>query len=325
MLKRTADAEQREQNRENRTDKEPDMSGANVAPELPSSEELITSQVLHSFDNVPSPRFKEVIKALVTHLHAFEREVRLTTGEWEAAIAFLTRAGQMTTAQRQEFILASDVLGLSSLTVAINAPKDSRATEATVLGPFYLPDSPEISLGDDLAAGAEGTPCWVGGRVLSTDGSPIAGAILEIWEADENGFYDVQYEGGKTAARGSMRSGPGGEYRFWSVRPAPYPIPCDGPVGDLLRAAGRSPMRPAHIHIRAQAPGYRSLVTHIFLAGDDHLYSDAVFGVKESLITEVVEHPPSVAPDGSQLAQPWVSLAFDVVLCPETTAKDLRR
>lgn len=281
-------------------------------------EQAVTDEVLASFDRTADPRLRQVMRSLVRHLHAFARDVRLSEREWEAAIGFLTRAGHITDDRRQEFILLSDVLGLSMLTVAINEPKVPGATEATVFGPFFVDDSPEIPLGGDLARGAAGTPCHVSGQVRDTDGAPIPNARVDVWEADEDGFYDVQYTDDRTAGRGWLRTGPGGEYRFWSVLPAPYPIPHDGPVGELLEAAGRGPMRPAHLHFKVTAPGYRTLITHIFLAGDPYLDRDAVFGVKEGLVVESGKHQGGTAPDGSRPEGEWASLSFDLVLVADT-------
>ncbi|GEL16515.1 6-chlorohydroxyquinol-1,2-dioxygenase [Pseudonocardia asaccharolytica DSM 44247 = NBRC 16224] len=278
----------------------------------------MTDSVVASFTETKDDRLREVIQSLTRHLHAFAREVRLTQAEWEAGIRFLTRVGHITDDRRQEFILLSDVLGLSMLTVGINAPATEGATESTVFGPFFVADAPEIPLGSDIAQGAKGRPCWVSGTVRSTSGEPIPDARIDVWEADEDGFYDVQYEGNRTAGRGWLRAGPGGEYRFWSVRPAPYPIPDDGPVGDLLTATGRSPMRPAHLHFKVTAPGYWPLVTHIFRAGDPYLGRDAVFGVKDELVVDFAEHSPGTAPDGRSLDDPWTSIKFDLVLAPLT-------
>ena len=276
-------------------------------------EQVVTDEVVASFEETKDERLKEVLTSLTRHLHAFAREVRLTEAEWEAGIGFLTRTGHITDERRQEFILLSDVVGLSMLTVGINAPADPRATESTVFGPFFVDDAPEVPLGGDIAGGASGVPCWVTGRVTDTAGAPVAGARIDLWEADDDGLYDVQRDGG-TAARGWLRSGPDGEYRFWSLRPTPYPIPDDGPVGDLLAATGRGPMRPAHLHFKVTAPGYRTLVTHIFVAGDPHLASDAVFGVKDSLVVEFADHPAGTAPDGRALDGDWSSAHFDIVL-----------
>ena len=277
-------------------------------------EQAVTDEVVASFADTKDERLREIMQSLTRHLHAFARDVRLTQEEWEAGIAFLTRTGHKTDDKRQEFILLSDVLGLSMLTVGINAPTSPEATEPTVFGPFYVSGSPEVPMDGDIAHGAKGTPCRVSGRVRSTDGSSIAGARIEVWEADEDGLYDVQYDDGRTAARGWLRSGADGEYEFWSVRPAPYPIPGDGPVGELFAATGRSPMRPAHVHFKVDAPGHRTLITHVFAAGDPYLHHDAVFGVKESLVAEFEEHPAGTAPDGRVLDTSWASLEFDIVL-----------
>ena len=285
--------------------------GATVGAER---EQAVTDEVVASFEDTPDDRLREIVQSLTRHLHAFAREVRLTEREWAAGVDFLTRVGQMTDAKRQEFILLSDVLGLSMLTVAINASAHPDATEATVFGPFFVDSAPEVPLGGDIAQRAKGVPCWVSGTVRSTEGMPLVGARVDVWEADEDGYYDVQYEGDRTAGRGWLRTGEGGEYRFWSVRPSAYPIPDDGPVGRLLTATDRGPMRPAHLHFKVEAPGYRTLVTHIFVAGDPYLDRDAVFGVKESLVVDFAEHPPGRAPDGRELDTPWASVRFDLVL-----------
>lgn len=280
-------------------------------------ESAVTAEVLASFATTPDARLRAIMTGLVRHLHAFAREIRLTEAEWAAAIEFLTRAGHITDARRQEFILLSDVLGLSMLTVAINAPAQPGVTESTVFGPFFVDDAPEIPLGGDIAQGASGTACHVSGRVRSVTGEPIAGARIEVWEADDDGYYDVQYPDGRTAGRGRLRSGAEGEYRFWSVLPAPYPIPHDGPVGDLLTATGRGPMRPAHLHFLVTAPGYRRLITHIFVANDPYLDHDAVFGVKDSLVVDVAHHGPGThAPDGTLPRSGWAGVDFDIVLAP---------
>ncbi|MEV0685316.1 intradiol ring-cleavage dioxygenase [Nocardia sp. NPDC050378] len=277
-------------------------------------EHAVTEEVLASFDATPDPRLRQLMHNLVRHLHAFAREVRLTEHEWESAIEFLTRAGHITDDRRQEFILLSDVLGLSMLTVAINEPAQPGATESTVFGPFFIDSAPEIPLGGDIARGAKGLPCYVSGQVRSVDGEPIEGARIDVWEADSDGFYDVQYTDDRSAGRGRLHSGANGEYRFWSVLPAPYPIPHDGPVGDLLTATARGPMRPAHLHYMVTAPGFRPLITHIFLAGDPYLDCDAVFGVKENLVVEPVHHTDTAAPDGTHPQGGWASITFDLVL-----------
>ena len=282
-----------------------------------SSIQPLTDEVAVSFSGASSDRFRTVMQSLVRHLHAFIDETRLSEAEWRAAIEFLTRTGHACDDLRQEFVLLSDVLGASMATVTVNAPGNPRATEATVLGPFFVEGSPRFEIGDDLTGSAGGQPCYVEGTVRSTDGTAVAGARLETWESDENGFYDVQRPGADPGARGHLFAAADGSFSFWSVRPAPYPIPDDGPVGELLAAAGRGPMRPAHIHFKVTAPGMRELITHIFVDGDPHLAGDAVFGVKQSLIKRFVEEPAGAAPDGRVMDRPWCRVRFDVVLAPD--------
>jgi protocatechuate 3,4-dioxygenase beta subunit len=279
-------------------------------------EQAVTDEVVARFADTPSPRLREVMSSLVTHLHAFARDVRLSEAEWETAIGFLTRVGHITDDRRQEFILLSDVLGLSMLTVGINHPTDGSITESTVFGPFFVDGSPHVELGGDVAGGAPGEPCWVEGTVTTTEGTPVPGARIEVWEADDDGLYDVQRDGEVTMGRGHLFSDDDGEYRFWCVRPAPYPIPDDGPVGDLLTATGRSPMRPAHLHFMVSAPGHRTLTTHIFVDGSDHLADDAVFGVKDSLVVAFEPQEGDDGPGGRQLDGPWSRARFDIVLAP---------
>jgi hydroxyquinol 1,2-dioxygenase len=293
----------------------PEQSGRERAgPEQSGREQAVTDQVIASFAAARSPRYREIMEALVRHLHEFAIGVRLTEAEWQHGIDFLTWAGHLTDDRRQEFVLLSDVLGLSMLTVRINAAESERATESTVLGPFYLADAPEIPAGGDISGGASGQPCHVSGTVRGTDGEPVPDARIEVWQADQDGFYDVQYANGPVAGRGWLRSGSDGEYRFWAVHPGPYPIPQDGPAGELLAAAGRGPMRPAHVHIKVEKPGYRTLTTHIFAAGDPYLDDDAVFGVSDSLIADFTEQPPGPGPEGRYLDGPWTRVTFDIVL-----------
>lgn len=277
----------------------------------------ITRRVIESFAQTPDARLRQVLESLVTHLHAFAREVGLTEEEWGRTIDFLTRAGQMCDDKRQEFVLLSDVLGLSMLTIEMNRPSGSGVTESTVLGPFFVDDAPLVELGGDVARGASGIPCWVEGTVSGLARGPLGGVRIDVWESDEDGFYDVQYGDDRSAGRGHLFTDRDGSYRFWCVRPAPYPIPFDGPVGQLLEATHRSPMRPAHLHFRVDAPGHHQVVTHIFPAGGDHLDSDAVFGVKESLVVNFLEEEGGVAPDGKAMTGPWCRARFDIVLAPE--------
>jgi hydroxyquinol 1,2-dioxygenase len=295
------------------------MTDPAATAERAARETYVTDQVIASFAEATNPRFREVMESLVRHAHELVREVRLTVAEWEVAIDFLKRAGDITDDKRQEFILLSDVLGLSMLTIAVNQPADPRTTEATVFGPFFVEGSPEVPIGGDIAEGANGQPCWVSGRVRGPDGTTVAGARLDVWEADDDGMYDVQHPDDGTQCRGHLFTDDQGRYGFWAVTPTPYPIPHDGPVGDLLTAGGRGPMRAAHLHFMVTADGYHRLVTHIFVRGDAHQDSDAVFGVKESLVVDFVEQPAGSPPpddDPGQRTVPgsWTRAEFDVTL-----------
>lgn len=296
----------------------PDTS-AGIPAEQREREADVLRQVLRSFDDCTDPRLRQVLQSLTRHLHAFVQDVRLTEEEWSAGIDFLTRAGHITDERRQEFILLSDVLGVSMQTVAVNNEAYGDATEATVFGPFFTEHSPEIEHGGDLAFGAAGEPCWVEGTVTDTVGKPVPGARIEVWEADEDGFYDTQYGDDRVAARAHLFSDAEGRYRFWGLTPTPYPIPHDGPVGGLLAASGRSPMRAPHLHFMVTAPGLRTLVTHIFVRGDELLDSDAVFGVKESLVKDFTPQPADTpTPDGRDLeGRSWSRVHFDITLAPD--------
>ncbi|MFF5989250.1 dioxygenase family protein [Prauserella flavalba] len=281
-------------------------------------EEALVEEVLASFDGA-SPRLREVMRSLTKHLHDFVREVRLTEREWAAGIEFLTKAGHITTETRQEFVLLSDVLGASMQTIAVNNEAYGNATEATVFGPFFVENSPEIAQGGDIAGGAPGEPCWVEGTVTDTEGNPLPGARIEVWEADEEGFYDVQHDDDRVAGRAHLFADADGAYRFWGLTPTPYPIPHDGPVGALLEAVGRSPMRASHLHFLVSAPGRHTLVTHIFVEGDEYLRRDSVFGVKDSLVKRFERQAAGTpAPDGRDLGdRTWSRVRFDIVLAPE--------
>jgi hydroxyquinol 1,2-dioxygenase len=296
-----------------------------TAPAVPDRqrqvEDELVQTVLASFRDTPDLRLKELMEGLVRHLHAFIREVRLTETEWQQAVDFLTAAGHITTDHRQEFVLLSDVLGASMQTINVNHEATAGATEATVVGPFFVENSPEIPLGGDIAAGAPGEPCWVEGTVTDTDGHPVPHARLEVWEADEDGLYDVQHDHGHLAGRAHLYTDDQGGYTFWGLTPTPYPIPHDGPVGALLDKTGRSPLRASHLHFMATAPGLRTLITHIFVEGDSLLGSDAVFGVKESLVEQFERQPAGTpTPDGRDLSgQSWSRVRFDIVLAPQRT------
>ncbi|MDE8670622.1 dioxygenase [Pseudarthrobacter sp. H3Y2-7] len=294
-------------------------AGTTISPEQAAVEQELVNTVVASFDKTQDPRLKQLMQALTRHLHNFLREVRLTEEEWNTAIEFLTASGHITDDKRQEFILLSDVLGASMQTIAINNQAYKGATEATVFGPFFTADAPEIALGGDIAGGAAGQPCWVEGTITDTEGRPVPGARLEVWEADEDGFYDVQYTDNRVAGRAHLFADEHGKYSFWGLIPTPYPIPHDGPVGKMLEAAGRSPVRASHLHFMVTAPGLRTLVTHIFVEGDPQIeIGDSVFGVKDSLIKRFEPQPAGTpAPDGRDLGnQTWARTRFDVVLAP---------
>ena len=276
----------------------------------------ITGRVVASFDNCPDPRLREVMQSMVKHLHAFASEIRLTPDEWQAAIRILTATGHITDERRQEFILWSDALGVSMLVDALNFDAAPGATESTVLGPFWAAGSPRRGYGENIAEQSAGAPAWVSGRVLDTNGKPIAGAELDVWQNGDNQLYAVQDpEAPEAHLRGCFTTREDGSYAFVGVRPVPYTIPDDGPVGQMLQATGRHPWRPAHIHLIVSAPGYHTLTTHIFDAESRYLDSDAVFAVKPSLLRRFVERaaddpdrPPTI-PRGE-----WYSVENDLVL-----------
>ena len=282
------------------------------------SPQAITQAAITSFAKSDNPRLKQIMQSLVKHLHAFAQETNLTEAEWMAGIQFLTATGHKCDDVRQEFILLSDTLGLSMLLVAMHDGAQSGATEATVLGPFHTPDAPAMARGSDLSNGAPGQPLYVTGRVLSADGHPVAHAKIDIWQADAEGLYDVQrgeLESNRRA-RGVIESDADGHFVFWSVLPEAYPVPTDGPVGQMLVANGRHPWRPAHIHFLIEAQGYQPLVTHIFREGDRYLDSDVVFGVRPSLVGRFAAHKKGSAPDGRAMGVDYWSMDYAFKLQP---------
>jgi hydroxyquinol 1,2-dioxygenase len=257
-------------------------------------------------------RLRQVMEVITRKLHEAVKEIEPTEAEWFQAIRFLTETGQMCNDWRQEFILLSDVLGVSMLVDAINNRKPKGASESTVLGPFHVADAPELPMGADICLDAKGTPMRVRGRIVDTEGKPVAGAKIDVWQANDEGFYDVQQKGLQPDfnLRGVFRTGADGAYWFRGVKPKFYPIPDDGPVGKLLQALGRHPYRPAHLHYIIEAPGFDRLVTHIFDPDDPYIASDAVFGVKESLMARFVPtEGPAEGFDG-----PFLDVRFDFVL-----------
>jgi len=283
-------------------------------------ETTITDAVLDQVRRAPNPRVRQISEALVRHLHAFIREVEPTEAEWEWGIRFLTETGHLCSETRQEFILLSDTLGVSMLVDALNNRLPGSATQTTVFGPFYVAP-PEFPNGEDIKGHLAGRPMYVSGTVKSTDGTPLANAVVDVWHSDDQGFYDLQKlaDDPRYAGRGRFRTDEAGKFRFWTVRPSAYPIPNDGPVGKMLEAQGRHPYRPEHIHFMIAAPGHRKLVTHIFADGDEYLDSDVVFGVKRSLVRRYDQHAGGQAPDGSPMKGDWFSLHYDFGLAPQNT------
>jgi hydroxyquinol 1,2-dioxygenase len=285
------------------------------------TEEGAAEAVVASFDHTPDPRLRELMTGLVRHLHAFVRETEPTVAEWATAIDFLTRTGQKCDDKRQEFILLSDVLGVSMLLVTINSRKTAGAagvTAATVLGPFHMVTSPRRELGDSIDLVGGERPCVVTGQVRDIHGGPLAGAEVDVWQGDERGFYDVQQPDAQPPGNGRGLFTADSEGRFWfrTVVPSHYPIPTDGPVGELLAAARRDTFRPAHIHLLVSAPKHHPVTTHFFVAGSPYLDSDAVFAVKQSLVREFTQSndPGEAARYG--VAVPFWQANADVVLQP---------
>ena len=278
----------------------------------------ITGKAVASFDGADDARLRELMQALVRHLHGFAAEVGLTQQEWRSAIEVLTATGHITDERRQEFILWSDTLGLSMFVDALANPLPEGATESTVLGPFYVPGSPLRPYGADISEQSAGTPALVHGRIVdATTGEPIAGAELDVWQNGDNRLYAVQDpEAPEHHLRGRFQTREDGTYAYRAVRPVPYPIPDDGPVGRMLAATGRHPWRPAHIHVIVRAPGYQTLVTHVFDRESRYLDSDTVFAVKPSLVRAFVERDPDDPETPAGIDGPWCSLECTVALAP---------
>jgi protocatechuate 3,4-dioxygenase beta subunit len=279
------------------------------------NERTATDAVIARMANCPDPRLKAVLASIVTHVHAICREVEPTEAEWFAAIQFLTRTGQMCDDKRQEYILLSDTLGVSMLVDAINHRTPSGATESTVLGPFHVDGAPRLEMGANLSKDGKGEPLSVSGLVLDEQRQPIGGAELDVWQTSADGFYDIQDRTQPDMnLRGLFTTGPDGRFFFRSIKPTSYPIPTDGPVGLLLSGLGRHPMRPAHIHFIVSAKGYEPVTTHIFVEGDPYLDSDAVFGVKDSLVVPFVRHDDPAAAAGLGMPNPYHTARYDFVL-----------
>jgi catechol 1,2-dioxygenase len=285
-----------------------------------TTEDDITSQVVQRFDSTPDPRLREIMQSLVKHLHAFAKEVQLTEQEWFAGIEFLTAVGQKCSHNRQEFILLSDTLGLSMVTDLINHRGAGSATETTVLGPFYREGAPELPPGGNMGElDQDGMPLLISGRVTDPAGTPVAGAVLDCWQASSVGVYDSQIgDGEELGMRGVYRTDDQGRYLLRTTKPKYYPIPTDGPVGDMIRATNRHPYRPGHVHFKISAPGYQTLVTHIFDSTSKYLDSDTVFAVKPSLVVDFdVQQAQDETARRLDVPTPYATGTFDFVLVPE--------
>lgn len=278
------------------------------------TEANLTDLAIERWQQISDPRLRQVMTGIVKHLHAFVREIEPTPQEWFTAIDWLTRTGQLSTGKRQEFILTSDVLAVSMLVDAINNRRTTEATPTTVEGPFHIQDSPERTNGENMAEGAPGVPCIVVGRVRDTEGNPVAGALLDIWQTDGDGLYEAQREVSEPWMRAVYRSGSDGSYTVRTVAPIGYTIPMDGTVGELMKRTTISHMRPAHIHFHLSAPGHHPVITHLFQRGDQYIETDVVFGVKEALIVDFEEQPAGKAPTGETIDGPWFLVRYDFVL-----------
>jgi hydroxyquinol 1,2-dioxygenase len=283
------------------------------------TEDNITGLAAERWATARDPRTAELMSALVRHLHDFAREVRLTEAEWMAAIAWLTRTGQISDDKREEFILASDVLGLSMLVVQMNHRLDPQATPATVLGPFHIEGSPEFGYGEDMSQGLPGTPLLLSGTVRDLAGNPVPGAVLDVWQADTEGAYESQVPDiDEARLRAKYTTREDGSWCLRTVAPKGYTIPLDGPVGELIGQTAISPFRPAHVHFLINVPGYEPLITHLFQEGADYLDSDVVYGTKQELVVPFEPREPGATPDGGSIEEPWLEGRYDFVLQAQT-------
>jgi hydroxyquinol 1,2-dioxygenase len=278
------------------------------------TEQNLTDVVLDRWKNIPDPRLRQVMGSLIKHLHGFVRDIEPTQPEWAAAIDFLTRIGKMCDDKRQEFILFSDVMGVSMLVDSINHRLASGATPTTVEGPFHIANAPEVADGGDMAKGAPGIPCFVVGKVRDLDGKPVGNATLDLWQTDGEGLYEAQRDVTEPWMRGLYKTRPDGSYAIRTVAPIGYTIPMDGPIGELVNKTDISPMRPAHIHFCIESPGYHRVVTHLFQRGCPYIETDVVYGVKEPLIVDFVQKPAGQAPNGEKVDTPFYVINYDFVL-----------
>lgn len=282
-----------------------------------ASEQNLSELAMKRWATAHSPRLAELMTALVRHLHAYAREVRLTEAEWAAAVEWLTAVGRISDDKRQEFILASDVFGLSTLVVQLNNLFSAGATPATVLGPFHIDGSPAADFGADMSEGVPGTPLFLTGRVLDLDGNPLPGVVLDVWQADADGAYEGQVgEVDEARLRALYRTREDGTYCVRTIAPRGYAIPMDGPVGELISKTAISYFRPAHVHFMIDHPGYEKLITHLFEKGSDFLDTDVVFGTNEDLIVSFAQKPAGASPDGGTIGEAYLHAEFDFVLQP---------
>jgi hydroxyquinol 1,2-dioxygenase len=273
-----------------------------------------TKSVLKRWEDIPDARLREVMQSAIKHLHGFVSDVKPTGAEWFKAIQFLTAIGHKCDDKRQEFILASDVMGVSMLVDDINNRRVAGATPSTVEGPFHIPDAPEVAHGADMAKGAPGIPCFVTGTVRGLNGEPVGGAILDLWQTDGEGLYEEQRRTAEPWMRGIYHSKPDGSYSIRTVAPISYTIPMDGPIGEFFGRTTMSHMRPAHIHFAISAPGYHGVVTHLFQKGDEYIENDVVYGVKAPLVVAFVKRPPGKAPNGDMVDTEFYEVKYDFVL-----------
>ena len=284
------------------------------------TEQNLTDVVLDRWKAIPDPRLRQVMQSFITHAHAFVRETNPTEAEWATAIGFLTAIGKKCDDKRQEFILFSDIVGVSMLVDALNHKLESGATPATVEGPFHLPNAPTFADGANMAAQRPGIPCFITGTVKGLDGSPVANAKLDLWQTDGEGLYEAQRDVTEPWMRGVFHSKLDGSYTIRTVAPISYSIPMDGSIGDLFKKTDISEMRPAHVRFCIEAPGFHRIVTHLFERTSPYLETDVVYGVKAPLIVNFVENPPGTAPNGEKIGTKFYIIEYDFVLQPAAKA-----
>ena len=289
---------------------------ASFPPASLDTQTAIREEVLARFGTTEDPRLREIMLSLIRHLHAFVGETKITWAEWERAMAFFATAAGVTGPGRNKFIALSDSIGLSMQVLAASQPKPAGATIPTLIGPFFIDDAPVFPAGAHIANGASGEPLYVSGRVLDTAGGPVADAVLNVWQSDDRGLYDVQdnFDPSSMWGRGRIACDRDGRYAFWSVMPTAYPAPMDAALGELITATTKRWWRPAHLHFAIQTRTADPLVTHIFVRGSDHIDEDVAFGVRPALVVDFRAHPPGPAPDGKRMDRPFRTLDYDFVL-----------